>query len=116
MIFSIDRADAQGEAFWISNIDSCGSGASCREVRRIDTSASFFLSIEFQQTGFLVERAYQVAFNRRVLINEFLPDTQTLGRGVVVGATGWEQQLEANKQTYFNQLVTRPSSSVFTAR
>lgn len=102
------QGDAQGEAFWISNIDSCGSAASCREVRRIDTSASFFLSIEFQQTGFLVERAYQVAFNRRVLINEFLPDTQTLGRGVVVGATGWEQQLEANKQTYFNQLVTRP--------
>jgi hypothetical protein len=29
---------------------------------RIDGSASFFLSIEFQQTGYLVERAYKSAY------------------------------------------------------
>jgi hypothetical protein len=102
------QADSSGQAFWINNIDSCGTDVSCRETRRIDTSAAFFLSIEFQQTGFLVERAYQSGFNRRVLIDEFLTDTQSLGHGVVVGATGWEQQLEANKQMFFDQLVKRP--------
>ena len=28
-----------------------------------------------------------------VRFNEFLPDTQQIGKGVVVGQTGWEQLL-----------------------
>ena len=47
-------ADPVGFQFWLNNIESCGSNAQCREVKRIDTSAAFFLSIEFQRTGFLV--------------------------------------------------------------
>ena len=101
------QADAEGLAFWTGGIESCGADAQCREVKRIDTSAAFFLSIEFQQTGFLVERAYRAAFNRRVLLGEFLPDSQKIGRGVVVGAPGFEATLEANKQDYFDELVTR---------
>jgi hypothetical protein len=54
--------DAAGQSFWNSQISSCGSNAQCIEVRRIDVSASFFLSIEFQQTGYLVERMYKSAF------------------------------------------------------
>src|SRR5207237_108927 len=76
--------DAAGLQFWTNNIESCGADAACREVKRIDTSAAFFLSIEFQQTGFLVERAYRAAYNRRAHIGEFLADTQEVGRGVVV--------------------------------
>ena len=26
-------------------------------------------------------------------LNEFLPDTQQIGKGVIVGQTGWEQQI-----------------------
>jgi len=37
--------------------------------------------------------------------NEFLPDTQTIGKGVVVGQTGWENVLEANKMAYTAQFV-----------
>jgi hypothetical protein len=102
------QTDSPGQLFWVNNIDSCGADAGCREGKRIDTSAAFFLSIEFQQTGFLVERMYQSAFNRRVLMNEFLRDTQTIGRGVTVGLGNWEQQLETNKLAYFNEVVTRP--------
>ncbi|HEY0171893.1 MAG TPA: DUF4394 domain-containing protein [Pyrinomonadaceae bacterium] len=101
-------ADAEGEAFWTNNIESCGADEQCREFKRIDTSAAFFLSIEFQQTGFVVERAYQAAFNRRVRINEFLPDTQRLGRDVVVGQPGFQGVIEANKQAYFDAFVARP--------
>ena len=100
--------DAAGLNFWTNNIESCGNDAVCRENKRVDTSAAFFLSIEFQETGYLVERAYRAAFNRRVLIGEFLPDTQRLGRGVVVGQPGWPERLEANKQTFFDAFVARP--------
>ncbi len=99
--------DAGGLAFWSDGIESCGADLQCREVKRIDTSAAFFLSIEFQETGYLVERAYRAAFNRRVLIGEFLPDSQRIGRGVVVGEPGFEAVLEANKQAYFDEFAAR---------
>ena len=33
----------------------------CVELKRINVSAAFHLSIEFQQTGYLVERMYKSA-------------------------------------------------------
>ena len=105
--------DQTGWSFWVNNIESCGADAICREVKRIDTSAAFFLSIEFQETGFLVYRAYKAAFgnlpNRPVplTIREFLPETQEVGRGVVVNQAGWEQRLEANKQAWVASLTQR---------
>ena len=42
-----------------------------------------------------------------VRFNEFLPDTQQIGSGVVVGATGWEAVLENNKQAFTNDFVQR---------
>ena len=40
-------------------------------------------------------------------LNEFLPDTQQIGRGVVVGQQGWEQVLENNKQAFAADFVGR---------
>jgi len=42
-----------------------------------------------------------------VRFGEFLPDTQAIGSGVVVGATGWETVLENNKQAFTNGFVQR---------
>ncbi len=115
-------ADQSGLDFWVKNITSCGSNPNCIESKRIDTSAAFFLSIEFQQTGYLVERAYKTAYgddtNRSTLggtahnisvpivrFTEFLNDVQLVGRGLVVGQPNWEQQLESNKVNYFNSFV-----------
>src|SRR5207249_888155 len=44
--------DPIGVLFWTNNITSCVN-APCTEVARINTSAAFFLSIEFQRTGLL---------------------------------------------------------------
>ena len=115
--------DAAGFAFWNNNITSCGSNAACLEVKRIDTSASFFLSIEFINTGYLVERMYKTAYGDgngtstiggshslsvpTVRFNEFIPDTKTIAQGVVVLQPGWEQVLEANKQTFTLSFVQR---------
>lgn len=113
--------DQGGWDFWTNQIASCGSDAQCIDVHRINVSAAFFLSIEFQQTGYLVERMYKTAYGDAtgnstiggahqlavpiVRFDEFLKDTQRIGRGVVVLQPGWEQQLETNKQVYAGEFV-----------
>ena len=116
--------DADGWAHWTDQITQCGSDAACIELRRINVSAAFFLSIEFQETGYLVYRTYKTAFADpdgqavinsqptvikvpRVRFNEFLSDTQQLGAGVQVGIGNWQQQLENNKQAYMLAFVQR---------
>jgi hypothetical protein len=103
--------DEPGLAFWKNNIDICGPDLVCREVKRVDTSASFFLSIEFRETGYLVHRFYWASFGRRPLLAEFLPDQQLVGREVVVHRPGWEQVLENNKRAFADSWVQRPSFS-----
>jgi hypothetical protein len=108
------EADGPGQLFWTNNIESCGANATCREVARVNTSAAFFLSIEFQRTGFLVYRLYKASLpattqRPRALprYREFIRDTGEISRGVVVGASGWEQALEANTLSFLNSFVIR---------
>ena len=101
--------DPEGLAFWMENINGCGEAAACTEVKRIDTSAAYFLSIEFQETGYLVHRFYRASFGRRPLFTEFLADTQAISNGVVVNREGWAQLLESNKQSFANAWVARAS-------
>ena len=111
--FFTREPDTPGLNFWTNNIESCGSNAQCREVKRIDTSAAFFLSIEFQETGYLVHRVYKVAFGNLpgkpvpLIRQQFLPDLQQIGQGVVVGQGNWQEVLETNKRNYLDQFVQR---------
>ncbi|HEV7699523.1 MAG TPA: M36 family metallopeptidase, partial [Pyrinomonadaceae bacterium] len=54
--------DASGLAFWTGVITSCGSDAACTEVNRINVSAAYFLSNEFQNTGYLAYLTHRSAF------------------------------------------------------
>ena len=99
--------DAAGLAFWINNIESCGQNQRCREDKRIDTSAAFFLSIEFQGTGYVVHRFYRASFGRPPTFNEFLPDLTVVREGVIVGEPGALERLETNKRLFAEQWVTR---------
>ncbi len=101
--------DSAGLNFWVNQITSCGSDTQCVEIRRINVSAAFFLSIEFQETGYLVYKANQAAFNsgEHLEIRDFLSDTQELGRGVIIGQQGADAQLEVNKQNFFLDFVKR---------
>ena len=49
-------SDDLGLAFWTNEIISCGADPQCIEIKRINVSAAFFLTIEFQQTGDLIYR------------------------------------------------------------
>ncbi|HEX3230538.1 MAG TPA: Calx-beta domain-containing protein, partial [Pyrinomonadaceae bacterium] len=117
------QPDAAGLQFWTNQITSCGTDQACIEARRINVSASFFLSIEFQDTGYLVERIYKAAYGDAVgnstfpsshqlpvpvvRLNEFLSDTQEIGLGVIVGQGNWQQQIENNKQAFTAAFVQR---------
>jgi uncharacterized protein (TIGR03118 family) len=109
--------DPAGLGFWVNEITSCGANAACREVKRVNVSAAFFLSIEFQRTGFLAYLTHRVAFgpkattaeaNVPVLYGNFMRDTQQLQRGYVFGQPGADAVLEQNKTAYFNEFVRRP--------
>jgi uncharacterized delta-60 repeat protein len=115
--------DQAGLDFWVSNFTQCNGDPQCLEVKRINVSAAFYLSIEFQDTGYLVERIYKVAYGDAtgnstfpsahtfpvpiVRFNEFLADTQSIGLGVVVGQGNWQQQLENNKQAFTGGFAQR---------
>lgn len=107
--------DTAGLNFWVNQIESCGADAACRSVRRINVSAAFFLSIEFQRTGYLAYLTHRAAFGANasgspapVLYGNFERDVQALQRGFVFGQAGADAVLEANKVAYFNEFVTRP--------
>ncbi len=99
--------DGSGSDFWENQIASCGIDAQCVEVRRINVSAAFFLSIEFQQTGYSVYRLYKASYARVPTLREFLPDNAAIRSGVIVGVGGWEAKLEANKRAFIQSWTQR---------
>jgi hypothetical protein len=115
------EADPSGLVFWKNNIDKCNDPAqrtpgqtlaACIELQRIVTSAAFFLSIEFKQTGGLVRDFYVAALNRPTMDNmpnlvEFMRYTQALQRGVIVGQGNWQQVLDTNRLAFMTEFVLR---------
>ncbi|HJZ80920.1 MAG TPA: PQQ-dependent sugar dehydrogenase, partial [Pyrinomonadaceae bacterium] len=115
--------DASGFQFWQNQILSCGADPQCLEVKRINVSASFFLSIEFQETGVFAERAYKAAYGSGtgtstlggvhqiavpiIRLNEFLPDSQMIAQGLIVGQGNWQQKLDDNKNGFTADFVQR---------
>jgi hypothetical protein len=101
------EADNAGLKFWTQTIENCGASPVCRDAAREQVSAAFFLSIEFQETGFLVHRLTEASFDRVPRYRDFLRDARRLGEGIVVGQQGWEQRLTANKQALLEEWVNR---------
>jgi hypothetical protein len=109
------EADFAGLNFWTFQIEQCISDTFCREVKAINVSASFYQSIEFQETGFLVYRFFKASYPENAsrprgfpTYREFMHDFQDISRGVIVGVGNWQAQLEINKQIAANEFVERP--------
>ena len=105
------QSDQSGEDFWTNQITSCGSNAACIDEKRTNVSAAFFISIEFQNTGYLVIRTHKAAFgsdksNPRYTV--FLRDQREVNDGVIVGQPGADTRLEQNIQKFFQEFVQRP--------
>ncbi|MEP6718567.1 MAG: SBBP repeat-containing protein [bacterium] len=110
--------DSLGFAYWTNDINSCGTNQQCIDNKRINVSAAFFLSIEFQETGYLVYRTYKAAYGNLpgtpvpLRLEEFLPDSRQIDLDVIVGSGNWATQLENNKVAYFLEFVSRSRFSI----
>ncbi|HXI22604.1 MAG TPA: PA domain-containing protein [Pyrinomonadaceae bacterium] len=119
------QPDSSGFAFWTNNIFNCGLDQQCVEVHRINGSAAFFLSIEFQDTGNLVYKMWKAGFRdinpptvpvpvRRVNFIRDMQTAQSTPNQIIVGQGNWQANLEANKQAFALSFVQRagfPSQS-----
>jgi hypothetical protein len=107
--------DSNGFAFWKNQIDECGTDVACRDLRRINVSGAFFLSIEFKETGYFVYLVNKAAFGDLpgkpvpVVRATFMPETRTVGQNVVIGQPGDLATLNANKDAFVLAFVQRPA-------
>jgi len=110
------QPDTSGLNFWTNEVFACGINQACAEVRRINVSAAFFLSIEFQQTGNFVYKMDKAGFGNLpgkpvpVQRADFIADTQQIGSTpsqVIVGQGDWQTQLENNKGAFALAFVQR---------
>ena len=111
----------EGLAFRANQITSCGIDQACIQAKQLGVATAFFLSTEFQQTGYWVERMSKTAYGDgsgtstlggahqvpvpRLGLDSFQRDAQAISQGVVVGQPGWETVLENNKQAFALEFV-----------
>ena len=100
--------DAAGLQFWTNQITACGGNAACIDAARTTVSAAFYLSIEFQQTGYLLYLMQKESYTTLPKYAPFIRDLQETSRGVIVNSPGWEQKLADNQQKFADQWVSRP--------
>ncbi len=104
------QADADGQAFWTGQLNACNGDPVCLDRKRVDVSAAFFLSIEFQNTGYFVIRINKAAFGDSPGNPSYLPfleETRRVGDGVIVGQPNYQALLEFNKQRFAEAFVER---------
>jgi len=115
--------DGPGWDHWTAEITMCSDPANrfpgetepqCIERKRANTSAAFFLSPEFSNTGYFVLRVYRGGLGRmphfggaQGFRDEFTRDAATVGQGIVVNDALAPSVINANKQAFVNEFVTR---------
>ena len=92
--------DPGGLAGWQGILNNCGTTVA-QPCDRIEVSAGFFRSPEFQDRGYFVFRFYPVALGRNPNYNEFMPDLAKVS-GFLTDA-----QLETNKVAFVNEFMSR---------
>jgi YD repeat-containing protein len=116
------EADQAGEDFWTDNITKCAdparrpagqTEAQCTLRQRETTSGAFFLSPEFQYTGYYVYRVYQGALGRQPKLSEFLPDAQFVGNGIVVNGQLSGAKINQNKADFAAQFVNCTDAATY---
>ena len=100
--------DPAGLAFWTNQLTACNGNAQCVDAMRANVSAAFYLSIEFQQTGYLLYLMQKESFTTLPQYASFMRDLQELSRGVIVNSSGWQQKLADNQQQFATLWANRP--------
>jgi len=113
--------DASGLAFWTDNITKCSdparrpagqTEAECVDKQKENTSAAFFLSPEFQYTGYFVYRLFkgsllQNGVGRFPSYQEFLRDVRQVASGIIQNNQLSAAAIEQNKKTFAEEFTKR---------
>jgi hypothetical protein len=108
--------DQAGWDFWTDNISRCNDPArrpagqtleQCLDRQRETTSAAFFLSPEFQYTGFYIYCVYKGGLGRAPTFLELMRDAQQVSRGIIVANTVSGPTIEQNRAEYEREFVQR---------
>ena len=92
--------DQSGWDYWTGQINNCGTDPKCINGGRINVSAAYFTSLEFQDTGFFVYLFYIASFGQKPTYAQFLPDRArvvggaNLDAGKAAFATSWVQRAD----------------------
>jgi uncharacterized delta-60 repeat protein len=88
-----------GLADWLSILNNCASGDT--RCDRIEGSAGFFRSAEFQERGYFTYRFYSASLGRKPDYAEFMPDLAKIS-GFLTDA-----EKEANKAAFVTEFMQR---------
>jgi len=115
--------DGPGWDHWTGEITMCSNPANrfagetepqCIERKRANTSAAFFLSPEHANTSYFVIRVYRGSLGRMPKFggdttpqSEYTRDRATVSNGIVVNNALAPNVINANKQAFVNEFVTR---------
>jgi hypothetical protein len=125
--------DAPGHAHWTGEITECSdvnkrrpgeTEPQCVDRKRTNTSAAFFLSPEFQNTGGFVIRVYWGTLGKlesaqcpgvpqnlpascRPLYSEYIADMAEVNKGIVVNDALSPDVINANKRAFVEKFITR---------
>jgi Metallo-peptidase family M12B Reprolysin-like/Carboxypeptidase regulatory-like domain/Domain of unknown function (DUF4214) len=91
--------DREGFEFWNGKLRQCNGAAECLRQQRIEISAAFFGSAEFQQSGGYIYRLYEAGLGRQLSYTEFAEDHPQ-----VIGGSG----LDISKAAFASAFVNRP--------
>jgi hypothetical protein len=91
--------DSFGFKGWQDMLNNCVAGDT--KCDRIEVSAGFFRSPEFQERGYYTYRFYSVSFGRKPNYSEFLPDLAKVS-GFLTDA-----EKEANKVAFVDEFMQR---------
>ncbi len=127
------QPDAPGLAHWTGEITECADPAkrgpgetleACTERKRANTSAAFFLSPEYQNTGYFVLRVYWGTLGKltsapcpgvpqnlpghcRPRFADYIADMNQVTQGIVVNDKLDPAVINANKHAFVEQFVNR---------
>jgi hypothetical protein len=75
--------ESGGLGYWAGKLDDCRGDAACLDRERTNVSAAFYISQEFQNTGFFVFKLEKASFNRRPGYKSFMPEVQEMSRNMI---------------------------------
>lgn len=125
--------DGPGLAHWVGEITACDDSsrrqpgeslAVCIERKRTNTSAAFFLSPEFQYTGYFVYRLYKGSLLQNVqngagrppTYQEFLRDAAQVAQSIIQPINSRLQLLNRTRKPLPKNSLAGQSSAAFTTR